>query len=264
MKKLRLLIVCSTLLFFTSCFDTIEEFTINEDGSGEYSMKMDMFRMIEMMSEMGGKDNLSKNKDYNEVKDSSFLFKDFINEAENLTAEEKALFHDGRFNMHMNMKEKEMFVNYAFPFKSRGDLSKIYSSGPKALEAIGRKIKPEGEGDAAAEKGSQNTMMPKPGATNDAFKGGEFFDLTHDKGVFSKKAKVAAIKEYAAKDSTLKQMMPMLGSAYSITIVHLPRPAKKVDHPYAKLSEDKKTVTLKFPISDYFERPEVMDFKIEY
>ncbi|MBK7886241.1 MAG: hypothetical protein IPJ86_02735 [Bacteroidetes bacterium] len=92
MKKLRLLIVCSTLFFFTSCFDTIEEFTINEDGSGEYSMKMDMFRMIEMMSEMGGKDNLSKNKDYNEVKDSSFLFKDFINEADNLTAEEKLCF----------------------------------------------------------------------------------------------------------------------------------------------------------------------------
>lgn len=261
MKKLRPLLLLGSLLFFTSCFDTIEEFTINEDGSGEYAMKMDMFRMIEMMSDFAGKDNHPGNKDFDEVKDSSFLFKDFIAEADHLTEEEKDLFRDGRFNMHMNMKEKELFFSYAFPFKKSDDLAKIYRNGPKVLEAVGKKIAP---GDSGAEKGNGSPVLPKAGATNDAFKGGEFFDLTHKQGLFSKKVKISAIKEYAAKDSSLKQMLPMLGSAYAITIVHLPRPAKRVDHPYAKLSEDKKTVTLKFPISDYFERPEIMDFKIEY
>lgn len=59
-------------------------------------------------------------------------------------------------------------------------------------------------------------------------------------------------------------MMPMLGSVYFTSVIHLPRPAKNVNHPYAQFSEDKKTVTFKFPFSDYIERPEVLNFRIEY
>lgn len=260
MKKIRLVLLALPLLFFTSCFDTIEEFTINEDGSGTYSMKMDMFRMIEMMASMGGEDKLKNDKDFETVKDSSFLFKDYIDKADNLSKEEKDLFRDGSFSMHMSLKEKQSYFSYSFPYKGRAELVKIYNNGPKALEAIGKQVKPD---DAGAGKG-EKTGMPNPGASNDVFKGGEYFALTNENGVFSKKAKVEALKNYTNSDSTLKQMMPMLGNAYAITIVHLPRPAKKVDHPYASLSADKKTVTLKFPITDYFERPEVMDFKIEY
>lgn len=120
-------------------------------------MKMDMFRMIEMMSEMGGRIIFQRTKDYNEVKEPAvFFLKDFINKRNNLTAEEKALFHDGRFNMHMNMKEKEMFVNYAFPFKNRAISAKFTAMDPRRSKPLA-KIKPEGEGDAAAEKGSQKT-----------------------------------------------------------------------------------------------------------
>lgn len=107
-------------------------------------------------------------------------------------------------------------------------------------------------------------MMPKAGASNDVFRGGEFFTLENSNGVFSKSVKPEAMKEYIAKDSTLKQMLPMLGSAYAITIVHLPRPAKKVDHSMATLSADRKTVTLKISFTDYFERPELMNFRVEY
>lgn len=259
MRKIKILIPFFLLLFFTSCFDTIEEFTLNEDGSGSYAMKMDLFRMVEMIGDRAGKDGLSDNKDFEEVKDSSFLFKDYIAKANLLTAEEKDLFREGRFDMHMNMQKEQMYFNYSFPFKKSSDLVKIYNGSPKALEAIAQQLPKEED-----EQKTSGLSLPKAGAGNASFKGGEFFDLTNEKGVFAKKARVEAMKKYLEEDSTFKMMLPMLGSAYAITIVHLPRPAKNVNHPYAKLSEDKRTVTLKFPISDYFERPEVMDFKIEY
>lgn len=260
MKNGRLLLAVLPLLFLTACFDTIEEFTIHEDGSGEYSMKMDMYKMIEMMSQFAGEKDLSNSKDFNEVKDSSFNFIDVIAEANTLSAEEKDIFKEGSFRMHMSLKDKETWLRYSFPYKNRGDLAKIYANGPKALEAAGKQMKPETTGNDATHDG----VMPNTGAANDVFKSGEFFELTNEKGLFEKKARVEALKAYTAKDSTLQQMLPMLGEAYSITIIHLPRPVKKIDHPNAQLSADKKTVTLKFPFTDLVERPEAMNFKIEY
>lgn len=40
-RKFNFIAVISILFLFSSCFDSVEEFTINEDGSGEYSMKID-------------------------------------------------------------------------------------------------------------------------------------------------------------------------------------------------------------------------------
>jgi hypothetical protein len=50
---------------------------------------------------------------------------------------------------------------------------------------------------------------------------------------------------------------------YTSTIV-LPRPVKSVDNPLAKLSDDKKTVTLKFNLIEVFDHPEQFGYKIEY
>ena len=48
------------------------------------------------------------------------------------------------------------------------------------------------------------------------------------------------------------------------TTITLPRPVKKIDNPLAKLSEDKKTVLLKFNLIDAFVHPENFGYKIEY
>jgi len=48
------------------------------------------------------------------------------------------------------------------------------------------------------------------------------------------------------------------------TTITLPRPVKKVDNPLAKLSDDKKTVTIKFNLVDVFEKPEQFGYNIEY
>jgi hypothetical protein len=50
---------------------------------------------------------------------------------------------------------------------------------------------------------------------------------------------------------------------YTTTIV-LPRPVKKIDNATAKLSDDKKTVTMKFNLIDAFDHPEQFGYTIEY
>ncbi|CAN5475885.1 hypothetical protein BH11BAC2_BH11BAC2_17810 [soil metagenome] len=271
------------LLFFTSCFDITEEFTVNDDGAGSYSMKLDMYKMVEMLAGMGGKDaDMSQNKEFNEIKDTTVFFKNDIDTAYNLTPEEKALFRDGNAHVKMHLAEKEMYFNFNFPFKKSADLQEVYDKAPKAMAHIKMDLKDDKEEMDTSEKGKKKSKKNKDeemedlikpgidpnkmatGPTNDAAKLNAYFKIQTGKGFFEKTVNEAELKNYLATDTTLLKMMPMMSSVYVYTIVHLPRPAKTVSHPYAKLSEDRKTVTLKFPFSDYSERPEVLNFRIEY
>jgi len=50
---------------------------------------------------------------------------------------------------------------------------------------------------------------------------------------------------------------------YTITI-NLPRPVKKIDNALAKLSDDKKSVTLKYNLIEVFDHPEKFEYTIAY
>jgi glycerol-3-phosphate responsive antiterminator len=50
---------------------------------------------------------------------------------------------------------------------------------------------------------------------------------------------------------------------YTTTIV-LPRPVKKIDNPLAILSDDKKTVVMKFNLINAFDHPEQFGYTIQY
>ena len=52
-----------------------------------------------------------------------------------------------------------------------------------------------------------------------------------------------------------------VGATY---IINLPRPAEKVEGKNVKLSEDKKKVTVKIELDDFFDDPEKLEFKIKY
>lgn len=285
-KTINVLGLCA-LLSFSSCFDTIEEFTVNADGTGSYTVTMDMFKMVEMMMSMGGEEKMKSDPEYNEVKDSTFFFKDIIQEVPDLTEEEKVLFRDARFDMHMAMKEKAMNFKFTFPVTKYGDFNAIYQNSMKASSAMEKKLKSEKEeeassevsevvqhpGDASSSHGPKtaqspkpaggNSMMPKKGG-NDFMKSAEMYNLEIRDGFFSKQVIKEKFKAAMEKDSSVQMMKPMLKDANISTIVHFPRPVKKVDSDRATLSGDRKTVTLKISMSDYLEHPEYMNFKVEY
>lgn len=253
-------------VMFTSCFEITEEFTLNDDGSGEYAMKMDMYKMVEMIASMAGKDKLEGDKEFNKIQDTTILFKQSIDTIEEFSQEEKNLFRNGSMNMRVHLKEKEMLFRFKFPYTKEGDLQKIYNLTPKAMKGIdfkglNKKEKEENNEEAEEESsGNGGSVTPSPQMAES----NQYFDLITGKGFFEKRIKMEEWKNYIEADSSLKQMMPMLGGVYVTSILHLPRPARNVSHPFAQLSADRKTVTLKFPFSDYMERPEVLNFRVEY
>jgi hypothetical protein len=77
MKNLKFVVGFLAAVVLSSCLDTEEKIVLNGDNSGNYSMTLDLSRMIKMASAMGGdKSNPDKIK---EKKDTTIYLKDLIN-----------------------------------------------------------------------------------------------------------------------------------------------------------------------------------------
>ena len=77
------------------------------------------------------------------------------------------------------------------------------------------------------------------------------------------KAKFEALKN----DPQLAQMKQASQMGMEInytTTLSLPRPIKNAGNPLAKLSDDKKTVTMKFNLIDVFDHPDQFEYTVEY
>ena len=111
MKKLVLsLLVCGTILL-AGCYESTQEITLNEDGSGTISNTNDMSALIGLAKQMGGGQELEKAGD--QKVDSSFSLAAGADSIPNLTPEEKQLVRKGVAHIIMNLKE-EKFVKPIF------------------------------------------------------------------------------------------------------------------------------------------------------
>ena len=260
LRSLKLCFVALTIIStLTSCFDTVEEFTFNDDGSGSYSMKVDMIKMFEMMGSMLN-DSSFGGGSKDQTVDSTWSMQKDIDAAQNLSSEEKNFFRNGQTHLEVNLPTKKMYFQFDMPFKNQSDFQKYYPNTPKALSNL--KSDEKKSADDSTSSGSMGgfNLTPK----GDATAVNQFFDIKTGQGFFERKIKKEELKKYFESDSMMTQMKPMLGNVYCSTILHFQRPVKSVSNPYATISDDKKTVTFKFPFSDYTERPEVFNFRIEY
>ena len=92
------------------------------------------------------------------------------------------------------------------------------------------------------------------------------FDYTISNGRIKKSVNTEKLKKLQEnpKMAEMKQGAAMgMEVLYNVTY-KLPRPVKSVDNAKAKLSDDKKTVTLRTNLMEIFEKPEQFAFTIQY
>ena len=90
MKKINWFIGFIFLFVLAGCFDTVEEITVNDNGSGIYTNTLDMGKIMGMLKTFGG-DN-DKMKDIDKMKmDTIVNLKDVKDSVENLTEAEKKI-----------------------------------------------------------------------------------------------------------------------------------------------------------------------------
>lgn len=257
-KYFKYVLAVAFSILFVSCYEVNEEIEINADGSGTYVTKMDMGQLIDMMQTFAGEEELKKDG-LDKVYDTTILFKNMLDSAKDMTAEQKTLMKDGKMKMQMNIKEKIFKMDMNFPFKDQNSLQMLMSgkAGSGGITSafknmFGKKDEPEDQ----------------PGApkTPDMGDIAAIYDVTIKNGLIQKKLNPVKYKEFMARPE-MAQVKQLTSSGMEIlytTTIKLPRAAKKTDNPMIKLSPDGKTVTMKYNLLELLENPDKFAYSIQY
>jgi hypothetical protein len=252
MKKIVFsLLICSSL-FLTGCLETTQEITLNDDGSGTVSNTNDMSALIGLVKQMGGAGEMEKAGD--QKIDSSFSLAAGADSIPNLTPEEKELVKKGMAHILMNLKEEKFLTNIKFPFSSASEIQACNKLSGKILAET---MKSQMAGGMPM---SGSDAMPEASSLDD------YYTYEFSNGELKKKLNKEKYAT-AADDEYLKGIKEAGGMGLEMKanyIINLPRAAKEVEGKGAKLSDDKKKVTLSVSIDDFFEDPSLLEFKIKY
>jgi hypothetical protein len=242
---------------FAGCLDIDEKTEIKSDGSGRYSMDMDMSQMVEMLQTYMGKDEMTK-KGMQKM-DTTIYMKDLVDTLSSLSADKKALLRPGSIHIKLDVDAKVFTTHMSFPFNSQADLQKLINTvnDGSSLGAthLFKGMTPGGQDDPSG-----------GGASPDINQFNGIYDFTSKDGRMSKQLNADKFKKLQddPQMAQIKQATQMgIEIGYTTNII-LPRPVKKVDNALAKLSDDKKTVTMKYNLMEVFDHPEKFNYTIEY
>jgi len=261
MKNLRFLLAFMVVAILSSCLDTEEQIVFNPDNSGNYSMTVDMGRMLQMASSMGS--DLTNPEKVKEKKDTIVYLKDMVNSADNLTPEEKTIFQNAVVSVKMDEAQNEMKIVMTAPFSNAAGLMEIKKNFATVVNKLKAFEKASGEQAKPGEDGGEMKMnVTSANPVEDQF------TFTAGPGLISNSiTNMETFKNKVATDSTLgkmSQMTAMMGDINYRTIIVLPRAVKKYDGPGSSITQDKKTLHFTTTLTEMMEHPEKVSYKVEY
>lgn len=254
MKIVRFILFAFVTFGFAGCLDINERIEVKKDGSGVLTMDMDMSQVLEMMQQYMGKDEMAK-KGIGEM-DTTIKMKDILDAVTTLPADKKAVLSTGQVHIKLDTGQKVFTTHMTFPFTSQDNLQKLYGALGDGSLGTAQLFK----GMSGGDEGGGGEADPDINQFNG------IYDFTCKDGLITKK--VNQEKWKALQDNPqmaqIKQAAQMgMEINYTTTIV-LPRPVRKIDNPIAKLSDDKKTVVMKFNLIDALDHPEQFGYTIAY
>jgi hypothetical protein len=257
MKLTKLLLPLALVIFMTGCFEIEENVDIQPNGSGQLTVNTDMSQLLEMMQTYMGKDEMNKQMPDKPV-DTTIQMKSIMDTAKNISAANKALFRNGYMHMKMNLAEKMFKADLHFPFTSMDNLQKLYTAMNDGSLNTASLFK--GVATGKKDTGESSAQTPDVNQFN------AIYTFQCKDGMISRKVNPEKWKALQDDPSfaQMKQATTMGIEVPYTLIVKLPRPVKKVDNALAKLSEDKKTVTIKYNLVEVFETPEKFEYTIAY
>ncbi len=251
MKKLLFPILFLSTLLLTGCYESTQEITLNEDGSGIISNTNDMSALIAMAKQMGGAEKMAEAGD--QKIDSTFSLTKEADSIPGLSGTERELARQGTANILLNLKDEKFSTKLKFPFKNPSEIVVLNKLSGKILASTMKDQMGGMPGGAPDE-------MPEPTSIDD------YYTVEYSNGELTKKVNK---EKYAdvANDKFLEGLKEAGGMGLSMKmnyIINLPRPATKVEGKSVKLSDDKKKVTITADINDFFEDASLLEFKIKY
>lgn len=248
MKLYKLLSFSFLLATLTSCTFT-ENININDNGTGNFSVDMDGSSLMAMAGDqIGNQMGTAAKKDI----DSTFTFKQLFEEKKDSIAKlspesQKELKKIENFVVHtkMSAEKKEFVMNLATDFKNVNELQDVLQT----LSTFQKLEKGGGASPFGNNFGDNNSKL----------------SYTYNGKKFTRTAVIDQQKlAQKAKDSSADMSKMIFASSTYVLKYHFPKKIKKVSNPNALFSEDRKTITIQYPFTDYMENPDKLNFEVEF
>ena len=255
---MKRLLAALLIISLAGCFEIEEKIDVKSNGSGQLLVNTDMSQMLGMMEQYIGKDEMDKQMPRQSV-DTTVLMKDLVDTAKDMSAENKALLREGKIHLKLSMEQKIFKAEMYFPFSSLSNLQKLYTAMNDGTLNTSNLFKGITSGKSSNDESGGNSS-PEMNQFN------SIYSFRVKDGLISRKLDTAKWKEVQASPefAQMKQTSSMGIEMPYTFVVNLPRPVKKVDNALATLSPDKKTVTIKYNLTDVFQNPEKFEYTIAY
>lgn len=266
MRSIKLLSAFLFICIVPSCTIT-EKMILNDKGSGKFSYEIDGSQMMSMIGgAMKSESNEDAKNDPSKKKrkdiDSTFTFKElFASKKDSISKlsldEQEKIKKMEKFSMHMVMNEEKGIMNYSMftDFNSISELQDVMSP-IQFLKSI------------APGKGSKMSSVGSGLPDNDSSMKFSYDGKTFKKIVAKKEPKKETIKKDEQEDSEASKMKESLEMVYGQSnfkvVYQFPKAVKKVSAPNALFSDDRKTITIEYPLKDYMEDPNKLNFEVEF
>ena len=256
MKWLRFALVFAFIGFVISCYEVNEEVVIKEDGSGVYESRIDMSQLIELMQSFAGEEELTKNG-LDKAIDTVVSMQTILDSADEATRKENAWMKDGKMFFKLNIKEKLFNIRMNIPYHTQQQLESL-------MEGQGTLMKNSFSGLLKNNKQPEMESDSSEATFQDMV---SLYDITLNNGLIKKEVDTAKYRQLMTRPqvSDIKQMAAQGMQMMYTTSFKLPRSVKSTgNHPLLKVSEDKRTVELRYNLLDIVNDPAKYSFTIEY
>lgn len=241
-----LLLAALVAILSTGCFNVFEKIQLNANGSGVYSLKLDMSQLIsdeftkgyikESMAEKGEGTNLAEELELDTVTQFSSL-----PESVRAIGGKPELWNRVQMRLRLSETTTEFYTELKFEFKNTDEITFMHQNLGKILEASGEDF-PAGM--------NPSTILP----------GGAGF--TFDKKMLTRLPAAPSEKEKEEDSEETAMLKMMMGEAKFTSFYELPGMVFKTTIPGAKT--DKNTVTAEFPLLTVLDGKEKMEGTIRF
>ncbi len=245
------MLLLAVTLCLTSCFETVQEIVIKADGTGSITTTSDMSSLLSIAKMYGAKEMDEVRK---ESFDTTIQLSSIAENISDLTASEKQLLGKGSLGIRINVEEGVMVNKSYIPFSSISQLGEIGGLSARMLDISLMKAL-----DRKESKNAENEDIPD-------FSFDKYFVTSYSQSVIERRLNKIKYADLAGDEGMegLKEMSKMGMSTASTLIYSLPRPVKKAEGKNLKVSDDKRTVTIKGDAEAFFENAADLEFRIEY
>lgn len=249
MKLYKLLSFSFLLAILTSCTFT-ENIYVNDNGAGKFSVDMDGSSLMAMAGDQIGSQMLAEGK---KDIDSTFTFKQILEEKKDSiaklspeTQKELKKLENIVVYTKMSTEKKEFLMTLSNDFKNVNELQDL-------LQTLNTLQKLEQGAGASTPFGGD--FMNNNSKLSYSYNAKKFI-----RKVVVDQQKVAE----KAKDTAADMSKMIFASSNYILKYHFPKKIKKVSNPGALFSEDRKTITIQYPFTDYMENPDKFNLEVEF